>query len=407
MEEATKGTGSRWVVMATLTIAIATLISINQLLGLLLPDIAKDLGLSPSQQGWLGSSSLLTILFLSIPTNTLVSRYRPWRVASLAFLGGAGFIILQARAPAFAILLIGRMGMGLGFTMSQAPRSLLVQQWSSRSQLAPTNGAMFASNHLMLALVFFITPLILTWADGWRNALSIWGGVCLLAALAWVVLGKERITLDYQESMSSQSGTPLASLLKYRELWILGMGTFGVMVVTSAFAVFWPTLAQDQLQLSITVVGLAIGIGHFAAAPIGLLINMMPLFTQRKLPVLAVCALVTFGAHLGLVFTSSIALVLVLAIAKGASSTMFPVVRNMVYRLPEITPREVAVGTSFIQTCSFMGAAIGPLLVGFLQEVTDDLQLALLVTVFFPLSLLATVILLWTKVPREFREAAT
>ncbi len=387
MNEDARVSGNRWVVIGLLTLVVSTSLSVNLLLGLLLPDISSDLGLSPSQQGWLGSSSLLTVFFLGIPMSSWCSRYRPWRVASLASLGVAGFVFLQARAPSFAVLLVGRVGTGFAYAMSQAPRALLVQQWSSRSQLAATNGAMSGGIDLCLGIAFLMTPFLLVWTGSWRSTLLVWGGLCLFAAVAWIALGEERETRDYRESLSSQSGTPLSTILKYKQLPILGLGIAGFVVTESAFSMFWPTLAQEQLGLSGIVVGLAIGLAFFTAAPSEVLVNVFPRLARRRFYILVACAFGSFGAHLGLVFTEAAPFVLTLFVVKGASIAFFPVVATMVHNLPEIRPREVAVGISFVYTCASLGAAVGPLLVGFLHETTGDLQQALLVTAFFPLSL--------------------
>ena len=48
---------------------------------------------------------------------------------------------------------------------------------------------------------------------------------------------------------------------------------------------------------------------------------------------------------------------------------------------------EAAVGVAFMQTSIWLGAAVGPLLVGFIQEGTGDLRLALMSTAFTPLIL--------------------
>ena len=128
MYENTKASSYRWVIIFTITIAFTFNDAGIFSLGMLLPDMSKELDLSPSTQGWLGSSSQLAILFLTIPGVIWVSRFRPWRTASICFLTAAGFTFLVARAPTFAVLLIGRMGMGMSFTMMQAPEPLLIQQ---------------------------------------------------------------------------------------------------------------------------------------------------------------------------------------------------------------------------------------------------------------------------------------
>ena len=83
----------------------------------------------------------------------------------------------------------------------------------------------------------------------------------------------------------------------------------------------------------------------------------------------------------------------------------FPVIITMVYLLPDIKPREVAVGLSFVYTCIDTGTAVGPLLVGFLQEATGDLRLSLMITVLFPLTLVLAAFLLRTRLPRQELEA--
>ena len=81
MQDTSKTQSGRGTVIGTLTAVHAIDISVMLLLGILLPDIAEDLDLSPSQQGWLGSAATISLLFLAIPTNLWISRYRPWRVA--------------------------------------------------------------------------------------------------------------------------------------------------------------------------------------------------------------------------------------------------------------------------------------------------------------------------------------
>ena len=65
----------------------------------------------------------------------------------------------------------------------------------------------------------------------------------------------------------------------------------------------------------------------------------------------------------------------------------------MLYELPGIKPREVAVASSLVYTLLWAGGAVGPLTVGFLQESTDSLKVALLVISFAPMTLAAASLL--------------
>ena len=152
--QADNPTAYRWVVIGSLTSLGATQLTIIFVLGLLLPDISDDLDLSPSEQGWLGSSVLLANLFLAIPLSILLLRYRPWRIVALLSLAAGLFGLMQGWSPALAVLLIGRVAAGICFTANQAPRALLIQQWTPRHRFAFTNGVWFAGVDLGMGVAF-------------------------------------------------------------------------------------------------------------------------------------------------------------------------------------------------------------------------------------------------------------
>ncbi len=385
----------RWVVIGILTATESVNDSVIMLLGLLLPEISRDLDLSPAEQGILGSSPLFVALVLSIPVNNLVSRFRPWRVVSISFVAFAGFTVLQGLSPDFWTMIMGRTGMGLSFIIFAGPCAMLVQQWSVRGRQGVTNGVRFLGSDLVLSGVFFITPFMLSWMDSWRGVLYLWSGISLALSIFWIVFGRENITDVYEEEMASQEETPLRSILKYRALWIIGFGLAAGFLVEIAFGVFWPTFAQEVRGISTVVIGITLGLTFLAAAPCELAATTVPLFVRHKYWVIAVCGLGSCAVHLALLYTGSTPLLLGLAAGRGVSFSFAPILYTMVFQLPGIRPREIAVATAFVETLSLLGDVIGPLLVGFLQEATGDLKLSLFVITFAPLVLIPAGLLLW------------
>ena len=110
-----------WVVLGTFTFNYTLVDIAIMTLGILLPQISLELSLSPSQQGWLASSVLFANLIFEIPVNLWLSRYRPWRVASVSFTAAALFLVFNAWAPTFAVLLIARVGLGAFYLSTQVP----------------------------------------------------------------------------------------------------------------------------------------------------------------------------------------------------------------------------------------------------------------------------------------------
>lgn len=394
-------TGRRWLVIGSLTSGHAVSISIIITIGLLLPDIRDELDLSPVEQGLVGAAATLAALFLAIPTNWISSRYRAWRVASLGLILVSGFTFLQGWAPSFALLLLGRLGMSIAFSQTEAATALLIQQWSTKRQIGLTNGAMISGSDIVIGVAFALTPLAIDWLGGWRNTMYMWGVLSLFGAVIWMVLGQERQTPDYVARFKSQEGTPLASIVKYKELWLLGVGMAGGLALENAFSVFWPTFAQEELAVDPRIIGLAFGIYMFAAAPTELLAAALPFLQKRQLTVLAVTGIVTMGTHMALLFTGDSTLVLLINIARGMSICYFPVIVTMVYQLPGIRPREVAVGLAFIYSVMNAGASVGPLIVGGLLEFTDNLRLALFVTTLLPLTLVGAALFLKPMMARR------
>ncbi len=394
----------RLLVIGSLTSGHAISISIIMTIGLMLPAMTADLGLNPLQQGTLGASATLAVLFLNIPTAWIASRFRPWRVAGLGLIIVSGFTFMQGWAPSFLLLLVGRLAMSIAFAQTEAATALLVQQWSTRRQVAQTNGLIISGSDVVNGLALLMTPFFIDWLDGWRNTMYLWSGLAFLSAVSWAVLGGERQTPDYVERFRSQQGNPLASIIKYKELWMLAVGMAGGLAMENAFTIFWPTFAQQDLSIGPKIVGLGMALYMFAAAPAELLVVSLRFLQSRQLAVMAVTGVATMSAHMALLFTDSEALIILINIFRGFSICYFPVIVTMVYQLPGIRPREVAIGLAFIYTVMNAGSAIGPLIVGGIVQVTGDLQMALFVTTLLPLSLVVSAFLLKPRIGRHLSE---
>ena len=378
----------RWVIVTSVTTLTGAHLVIIYIIGLLLPDMIEDLDLSPTEQGWVGSSVLLANLVMAIPLNTLLSRFKPWRIIAIMSVAVAGFGFLQGWSPILAVLIIGRVGVGLGFAATMAPRALMLQQWSTQRRIALTNGAWVSGVDVVMGVGFLVTPFVLAWVGSWQGVYYFWGFVSLGLAALWLVFGKERSTGEYRQRMATQLGSPLTVFRKYPELWIVGLGMFGGMTANTGFQTFWPRLAQEQLSIDPKIVALTLAFQAFATAPLGFLVNAVPRFVGKQPLILAFGGLAVTASYVGLLFVTDTRVVLLLGIAEGVSRVYFPVLMTMVFQLPGVKPREAGVGLTFIETCIWGGGALGPLVVGFVEEATGDLRTAILVICFAPLVLI-------------------
>ena len=384
----------RWALVASVTSCVGTSLGVIFIIGILLPDISKEMDLSPLTQGLLGSSVLIANLIFCIPANLITSRFRPWRTVTLLFLGIGGAALLQSWTPILAALFIGRVGSGLFFTSTQSPRALIIQQWIPRHRISFTNGLSFAGIDLIMGIAFLVTPQFQELAGGWRETFFIWSMISFGLTVIWMIVGGERVNEEYDTRARAEISNPLNALRNYKQLWIMGMGMGGSMTAQAGFQNFWPTLAEDQLGLTPAFVGLALGAMTFAAAPTDFMANAIPTLIRRRSLVLSVCGILSIISLVGMVYTTSAPLVLLFAMLKGFSFAYFPVLMIMVFLIPGIKPREIGIGMSFMETSIWGGSAIGPLLVGGLQQITGNLQLSLLICGMFPVTLLVAAFML-------------
>ncbi len=376
-----------WVVIGTFTLNFSVIILMVLSLGLLLPDISEDLSLSPSQQGLLAAASMFANLALEIPFSLWLSRYRPWRIASLVFLFGAGVIAFNAWAPVFGTLLVARVLLGIAQLSTRAPMTLMMVQWIPSRKIGTANGVVYLIVDSLLGLGLILVPLLVELVGGWRSTLYTWSIVSLSAGILWILLGRERITPEYQERMKTQVGTPLIGVLKYKEVWLVALGSFGVFVGLEAYKSFYPTYIKDEFGLDTTVAGYVLGLMFLGMAPANLILSVVSFFSKRKPMVMVMCGLGLCLSYLGLLATSYVPFMILLGIISGVCIGYVPQILTLVFHLPGIKPREITVGIALIFSSMWSGGAVGPLLVGFVQQATDNLTLALGITAFVPLTL--------------------
>ena len=374
----------RWVSLGAFTTGAATALTTIFIFGLLLPDISEELGLSPSQQGWLGSSVVLGNLVLSIPLNEWLSKYSPRRVVILCFLGITASIVLQGWSPTLALLIVGRIALGISMMATQAPRALLIQQWSSASQIPLTQAVMFGSTTTVWGLALIATPQLLELVGSWRNVLYVMGCIGGASTVTWLMVGRERVTTAYAMSLESQVRSPIINVLKHKQMWLLGLAMGSATVPVISFEVFWPTFAKEELDVSLTVAGITAGIVMLVGGPAGIMVNAVPWLARRQPLLLGLSGVVIISTGAALLHLHWVPALLMVAVVRAMVHVYFPAVNIMVYQLPRASPREVAAGMAVASTAAWAGAAIGPLLVGFVQEATGDLRLALYTTVFVP-----------------------
>lgn len=397
-----KITPRAWTVFGTFLFAHMTTVSIVLSLGIFLPVISDDMGLSPVQEGWLGASATLASLITAVPIGWWLSRYNPKTVTTLTLLVGVAALFIQGLTSTFFILIIGRFLFGATLTSRDPPRILLTQQWIPESRVILINGVTSCSYAVIVGLGYFLAPFLLSaLGDDWRDAFNTFGLILVGVTVVWMLVGKTNVTPDYERRARAQEKSPLKSLLKYRAIWFAGIGIFGANVGWSALYTFWPTFLREEFDISLKVSGSLFGLQTLLEGIAGFILALYLIKFHWHRHVLAASGLLITAFGMALLFTGSIPLLVLFSFFFGISWGFFPIILTIPYELEGIKPREVAVASSLIWMFIWLGGVVGPLLVGFLHELSDSLFLAMIIPFFAPLLLTVVSLFIRTRPPQE------
>ena len=380
----------RWAVMGLWLVASVAGIMMVIAVGILLPAISEELGLTPTQQGFFGSSAFVGNLFLALPLSWWMSRYSPKMLTTMTLVLGVIFLFVQGWAPNFAILLIGRFGYGVATLAREPARALLMHQWFAPREFIVVNSVYNLLFGIVVGGGLFATPFILARAgNDWRIVLYSFVVALTVLAILWAVLGRERAT-DGDESQESDGQIDLLRrVLSFKELWISGFGYLGATMGWSAFLTFYPTLMLETHQVSLNWSGTILAVGILVGGLVGVALSymVMAIGSDRRKNTVQALGVLMMASYFFMTLVDSIPMLLVVSALNGIAWGFWPILNSVPFYIPGIRSREVAVALSLVLTISSLGVVLGPSIAGILQERFGDLALALRVVSFASLSL--------------------
>ncbi|HIM38232.1 MAG TPA: MFS transporter, partial [Dehalococcoidia bacterium] len=378
----------RWLVMGLWLLSSVSGFMVIYTLGILLPVISDDLNLSPAEQGLLGSASHWGNIALAIPLTLWTSRFGAKRLTTVTLVLATACLFIQGWAPVFAVLLFGRLAFGITIIAQQPARAFLTQQWFQTREIIIVNGLSNVLFGLVVGGGLLASPFILSaFGNDWRSTFRAYGVLFGALTLLWLLLGKERTGTGRQKSEDSGETGILRGGLARRDLWLCGFGFLGATMAFSAFVSFYPTLMLENHQVSLRWSGAILALGVLVGGLGGLGVGMAAARKSMEKHFLVILGTLMAGTYVGMLFTGSIPVLMVISFFNGFSWAFFPILITVPFLLPGIRPREMAVALSFTIMVTSLGTSLGPLITGFIQEATGDLRLSLLIISFPPLSL--------------------
>ena len=294
---------------------------------------------------------------------------------------------MQAAAPNVTVLLLGRLLFGLTPVAREASRVLLVRQWLPKKEIQLSSGILNAVFGVSLTVSFVVAPMLLEAFDNdWRQTLYAWGYFSVGMAVAWVLFGRENRTAEFQQEERSQEGSPMNSLFKYKEPWLLGIAIFGYAIAQMSQFTFWPTFMQEKYDMSLVQAGFIVGVVGVVVAAGGFV--MLPVIRRMggyRIPLIVIGLVVTVTS-VAVLFTGSLPILIVTFIINGLARGGFWIpFTSLPFELPGILPREAAVVQGMMFSMLWVGSFVGPLLVATIHTATGSLQLAMIISALCPI----------------------
>jgi MFS family permease len=240
----TSPTRVRHVVVAVTTLMSFLLYLDRMCLGFVQSDITRDLHLSSRAVAWLLGVFYLSYALGQVPSGWLSDRFGARRTLALYILLWSLFTAVMGAAWSFALLLLLRLGCGLGQAGAYPTSGGLLSKWVPFRRRALASSLVTLGGRFGAVAAPILTAYLLA-VSGWRVVLLIYGLVGLpVAAVYWLYFrdrpaehpgcnDAERALIEGDRPASTtvrpgKVGTlPWRSLLTHRSLWLSSISQFG------------------------------------------------------------------------------------------------------------------------------------------------------------------------------------
>lgn len=379
-------------------------------LGLFLPFIQEDLGLTYIQIGVLQAVWWGTPAVLLVPFSLLFARFNPNRrvLAALALM--VPCLLTQGLVVGFWTLLASRFFTVLVHASMAPARPLLLRWWAAPRQYSQVTSIGLSMHSTFMAAALTFGPVIIVVLDSWRLAYFVQGALMAAHLLVWAALTwrarepaqgpepEERVA-NSVPAASPQSNdvdndataTPtdpdvrpplVRSLIGYPHAWLLGVVMLWLSASWTTVLTFLPTILEESRGIAISSGSVLFGFLYYVLIP-GALVGswIFNHITNRRLMVLLPAAL-NLVATVGAVLAGNEVLAALALTGLGIAWIFVPAMEILPFEFRNIRTREVSVLAGLVQTFGAVGFGAGPVIAGALAEMTGSLVTGVLAVGF-------------------------
>ena len=345
-----------------------TLRPLTTSVGPVLPEIRQDFGLSATAGSLLSTLPILMFGLGALLVPRLLHRVSPNKAITISLLAlaiGGNLRLL----PFIVVLYLGTIIIGLGVAVGNIVPSLITRR-DFPTRIGGVMGMVAGAISFSAAVAALITYPLATQLGSWREALAVWAILPLIVFIIWQLYrnpSTQDVPLTTPHNMKALLRNPLAWSLTFyfgfQSINFHSMNTWLPTILREAGTD--PVTAGNQLAL-LVLIGLPTGlfVPPLAArftSQVGLCVTFVVIFA------VGLVGIYSFAIY-GLWPAATWLWVFLLGVGLGSS---FPLALTLVLLRsgsPE-TSRDLG---SFMQGGGYIISATGPLVMGFLRDVTNS-----------------------------------
>lgn len=338
----------------------------------LLETIRNDLGMSASSASLLTSIPVLCMGIFSPIAVKLGIRHGIERVLALALVLVGGATVIRWFTPSYTFLLITSLIAGVGIAAAGPLLSGFVKRYFP-SQVATMIGVYSVAMVIGAALSAGLSvPFQNALHGSWRSALGLWAILAVIALPAWWLFVLRRA--EPKSKLAQTSSLKNTGQLPWRNsrAWLLTI-FFGMMAIMFYSVTAWFAPAVSNMGYSKIYAGNILTLFTLVQVPVTFLIPLLVNRYPKKLPWIIACSLLCLAGILLIVFSYSpwISAIL-LGIGCGG---LFPIA--LMLPIDETSnAQDASSWSAMTQSVGYVIGALGPILVGWIQDLTSSFVLA-------------------------------
>ncbi len=398
-------------VIATLAILVRVCVGlIWASAGPLLPLMMEEYGIGRGTVSWYVSSVPIIMAVLTVPIGIVGARFGLKKMFTIGgFLQAMG--MLAPFCTSYPLLFLTRVAFAIGTAITVPMASAIVADWFTARELPLVNGIMMSFVTLGNAFSYIATIPLATFIS-WKAPITIYGAFAFTCAAAWLLLGKERhrepvvVPDNTKAATEPRPELDLKRALLQKSTLIFAFTLLGPFCCSNALTSWLPSYYNEVFKMPLDRASSITSIFTITGAIACTIGGILSVRIGRRKPFLIIP-----GMFMGLLALSCIAFnndaIIYTSIALFGifNNIQAPSIFTIPMELPNMTPRTGAVVLAFCLGVGNFGGFLGPLIVGYLTDMTGSYWPGFLICFAMSLSLLVGGLLLPETGPKAKKAA--